>query len=611
MALEQCNKLLAINKIKPADEAHLHLLIAAIIEGTQKEHHINVQANHERIIEQIQTGLTLGGKPTSEIYRRLGDSQEAVGHVPEAITAYREAISMDPGGTLPLVRKVIELQLAQDDPSSADTSIAQYLKAPKISPVDRAWALGEQAQAMAQRGLYPDARKMLDQALALDPDRIAQGVAHYWLGYCLSKLADPKEAERVLRVARDQLTISNPIDADAAYLLGKIRQMDNDPEQAISFYQAVLTSHPASRTAPLARINRGICRMMLDDDLAGLTDLQEVVNGAVLKKTRDAEKEEAIASLKQASALLKSKADLQGALEVLEDEQAMVPEPPPEYYARLANVLERRADQIEALAVSADPAPDKAKVQDQVRKLRTEAGDAYIALSRGLIVADDRGQGEAMWKGVNLYDRAGSTQQSIAAMEKFVAERPDDGQAPDALLRLGRAYQATGQFDKAIKKFQQNQFRYPQSLAASRSGVPLAQAYIAKGPEFYPKAEKTLLAVLENNPILTPESEEFHQALFELAQLQYRTGRYEEAISRLEETTQRYPNDPRMGQLLFLMADSYRKSAWLLNAAMLSPTAATAGTPGATRDSRLPPRRTRSPLPRRAPKPPSRGMIGL
>jgi len=51
-----------------------------------------------------------------------------------------------------------------------------------------------------------------------------------------------------------------------------------------------------------------------------------------------------------------------------------------------------------------------------------------------------------------------------------------------------------------------------------------------------------------------------------LAQLYYRTGRYENAISRLEETSARYPSDPRMGQILFLMADSYRKSAMLLAA---------------------------------------------
>jgi tetratricopeptide (TPR) repeat protein len=130
-----------------------------------------------------------------------------------------------------------------------------------------------------------------------------------------------------------------------------------------------------------------------------------------------------------------------------------------------------------------------------------------------------------------------------------------------------------GLFDKAIAAFQRNQFRYPNSLAASKSAVPLAQAYIAKGPESYAKAESVLKSVVENNPVLTPEAEEFKQALLELAQLYYHTSRYEESIARLEELSARYPTDPRLGQLLFLMADSYRKSAALLD---MKPAVATA-----------------------------------
>jgi tetratricopeptide (TPR) repeat protein len=105
-------------------------------------------------------------------------------------------------------------------------------------------------------------------------------------------------------------------------------------------------------------------------------------------------------------------------------------------------------------------------------------------------------------------------------------------------------------------------------LAASKSGVPLAQAYIAKGPDSYAKAEKTLKAVIENNRLITPDAEEFRQALFELGQLYYRTERFEEAGAKFEEITERYPEDKRIAQLVFLMGDSYRKSALLLRDAI-------------------------------------------
>jgi tetratricopeptide (TPR) repeat protein len=251
-------------------------------------------------------------------------------------------------------------------------------------------------------------------------------------------------------------------------------------------------------------------------------------------------------------------------LEVLTYEQSLDRDPAAEFYGRLASIYERRADQLEQSAVAASATPaERLHRDEQVRELRTHAGDAYIAYSRGLTLADDRGHSEALWKGVDQYDRAGAVPKAISALELYVAERPDDGQTPDALLRLGQTYQAAGQFDKAITAFQRNQFRYPQSLAASKSGVPLAQAYIAKGPEHYQKAEKVLLDTIES-PLIGPDAEEFHQALFELSQLFYRTGRFEEAIARLEEMAERYPKDDRLGQLLFLMGDSYRKSATLL-----------------------------------------------
>ena len=91
---------------------------------------------------------------------------------------------------------------------------------------------------MAQRGEYTNARAMLDKALELDPGaRFAGSSAHDWLGYCLHKLGEDAEAERVLRIVRDQLRNGHPLDPQAAYLIGKIRQEQNDPRQAISFYE--------------------------------------------------------------------------------------------------------------------------------------------------------------------------------------------------------------------------------------------------------------------------------------------------------------------------------------------------------------------------------------
>lgn len=584
-AIDQLNKLLASEKLARESEAGARLLLAEALEAAQKQLGLDLDVNHERIVEQSRIALSQGVKPEAEIYRRLGDSYRALNKPAEALENYRRAIAMDATRALPLQRKVIDLQLVQPDSAPAEASLEDYLRLEGLTDAERAWALGRKAELLVNRGLYFEAKAMLGEARRFDGDPVAQGQVHYGLGYCAWKLGDLPEAERLLRVARDQLKCQHPLDADAAYALGRIRQDRDDPKESVSFFEHVIEIHPDSPVAPLARLGRGVCRIALGSDEAGLTDLHDLVEEMRAKKSRQRHRTEVLAGLRDASSTLSGRGNFQGALELMSYEQTLEPEPAPEFYSRLAAVFERRADQVDQTLAESPSAAEKIRRTSQVRDLRTKAGDAYVAYSRSVTLDDDRAHGEALWKGVGLYDRAGNIQHAISALELFVAERPDDGAAPEALLRLGRAYQAAGLFDKAISAYQRNQTRYGQSLAASKSGVPLAQAYIAKGPQSYPAAEAALLRVIDDNPLITPEALEFHEALFELAQLYYRTERYEESVFRLEELTDRYPQDERKGQVLFMMADSYRKSAALLNGGASVQAVSTGATPAAAAQS--------------------------
>lgn len=565
-AVDQLNKLLASEKLVRENEARVRLLLAESLESAQKLMKIDLDVNHERIIEQTRVALSQGVKPEAEIYRRLGDSYQSLNKPIDALQNYRRAIAMDSTRALSLQRKVIDLQLALPDPAPAEGSLDDYLRLEGLADAERAWALGRKAELLVNRGLYFEARALLGEARRFDGDPVAQGEIHYGLGYCAWKLGDLPEAERLLRVARDHLRTRHPLDADAAYALGRIRQDRDDPKEAVSFFEQVIEAHPDAAVAPLARLGRGVCRIALGSDAAGLTDLHDLVEELGARKSRQRYLSDAVTGMRDAAATLSARGNFQGALELMSYEQTLVPEPAAEFYSRLASVFERRANQVEKTLGDSPDAAERIRRTAQVRDLRTKAGDAYVAFSRLVTLEDDKAHGDALWRGVDLYDRAGNLQHAISALELLVAERPAGGAAPEALLRLGRAYQAAGLFDKAISAYQRNQSRYPQSLAASKSGVPLAQAYVAKGAASYPAAESALLRVIEDNPLITPEAQEFREALFELAQLFYRTERYEESVSRLEELTDRYPRDERRGQVLFMIADSYRKSASLLNA---------------------------------------------
>lgn len=562
-ALQQLNEVLTTSKLESLTQGRVHLMLAESLEMAQREKKLNIPANHLRIIEQTRLAMARGIQPDAKLLRRIAESYEALGRQKEALDNYEKAMVADPSKSLAMQRKIITMQLDSTDPASAEPQLEEYLKNKSITNAERAWATGEQAQLMIDAGKYLDARALLGQAMALEMDPVSSGALNYRMGYSSYKLGSMDEAERYLRVARDQLQVKHPLDGDASLLLGNIAMQKDAVPEAEAFYNVVLISHPDSPAAPRARMGRGLTRILQKQDDAGLNDLHELVNEILRKESRKKYKDEALVALQTGAKYLSNRGNFSGAIELLTAEQQLQENPPPSFYGRVGEAYEKYAAQLDATIADVS-STEKIKRGQLVRDLRTKAGDAYVAYSRGLTIADDKGYADAMWKGVELFDKAGNTQRVIAALDLFASERPEDPQTPDALLRLGKAYQAAGLFDKAISAYQKNLFRYPKTLAASKSAVPLAAAYVAKGPDNFGKAETTLHSVIDNNPLVTPESEEFKQALFDLALLFYRTNRFEEAVQRFEEFTKRYPVDDRTGQLLFLMADSYRKSASLL-----------------------------------------------
>src|SRR5689334_1470951 len=90
-AIEQLNRILSSDKLARENEARVHLLLAEALEQGQKLHHVSLRSNYERIIEQTQLALSQGISGTSDTYRRLGESYEALGKPSEELDSYRRA----------------------------------------------------------------------------------------------------------------------------------------------------------------------------------------------------------------------------------------------------------------------------------------------------------------------------------------------------------------------------------------------------------------------------------------------------------------------------------------------------------------------------------------
>jgi tetratricopeptide (TPR) repeat protein len=569
-ALQQLNRLLVGERLSQENEAAVHLTIAQALESAQQQRKINIPANHIRIIEQTQLAMQMGIKPTGEIHRRLGNSYVALGRNADAISAFRLAMTVDPARALHLRKKIVEVQSASEDSAAAMASLDDYLASKDITDAEKAWGLGEKSQILADRGDFVAARALIADALKLDTDPLVQAQANYRLAYCAWKLNKPDEAEKLARAARDQFHGQHPLDADAAYLLARLRHEQNDLPGALAFYETVITKYPDSRCVMGARLGQAACHVNAGQEPLGLAELRELVNVVATQKNQNVLRDQTLQTLRQTSQLLVGKLNYEQALAALDLEKVLTEKPAAEFLQRLAAAAQKRAEQIELASVDLPPA-ERVRPDQTVRDLLNRAADAQIQFARA---TNDI---EVFWAGVDLYNRAKNPTGASNAMELLAGERPNDAGTANVLLKLGESYAAAGANDKAIASLKQLQTRFGNSPTAERGVLPLARAYIATGAAGYPSAERVLSEYLDRNVHANVNNDDTRQASLELASVHYRTDQYEKAITILQGVLAQSPSPDVADQATFLAADSYRKIAVAIDAKVASSNSPKAG----------------------------------
>jgi TolA-binding protein len=322
----------------------------------------------------------------------------------------------------------------------------------------------------------------------------------------------------------------------------------------------VVKSYPDSPVAPLAKLSRGVLRVQRGggEEEQGVADLKAVAEQAKVALAETPLRADVLAGLRKASAALAARGNAQATIDLLLAEQSLDPHLPASFFARLADAYEKRAEQVEQSLADA-PAEDKVKRAQLAREFCLKAGDAQLSYSRALLAAGEKDYLEPFWKALDLYERGDASGNVVAALELFVTERADDAAAPDALLRLARAYQSLGQTDKAMSAYGRLQGAYPKSPAATKAALALA-VLLEKQPD-KAQAAKTVLLGIVNNAAVAQDSDEYKQALFELASLNCRGGEWREATPRLEQFVAKYPADARAGEAAFLLGECYRDAA--------------------------------------------------
>ncbi len=565
-AAESVARLMSAGEPMPAQcEGKVHLLLAEALDAAQKQRKQSIPANHTRIIEQTQIALAQGVRPSGDIHRRLGESYEALGQPVEAVSQYRRAIAMDPARSLRLQRKVIDLQLAQNDWAPAESSLDAYLASSEIADAERAWALSVKAQLTIDRGDYAGAQKLLSKSLELDKDPIAQAEANYRLGVCAWKQGKLDDAAKLLAAARTAFRGQHPLDADAAYALGAIAQAKSDFAGAVALFDKIIAAYPDSTAAPAARFARGLCGIEKrggggggDDDAAAVADVR--ASAVELAKSSPAMRAQVVTGLQKASALLADRENYQAAADLLGEEQAIATNPSSGYFQRLGAVYEKRARQVEQSAADAVAAAEKVRRQQLARDFTRRAGDAYLMIVRAKLSAGESDYPDAMWHAIDLYDRAANAIGAAAALEVFVSDHAADPIAPEALLRLAGIYESTGQADKAISAYNRLRGAYPKSIASAKAVLPLA-GLLEKSPQTTPLARRALAELVDDADAAKRSPDDYRAALFELGSLCYRAGDVKDATLRLEQFVSQFPRDDRAGEAMFVLGECHLLSA--------------------------------------------------
>ncbi len=162
-----------------------------------------------------------------------------------------------------------------------------------------------------------------------------------------------------------------------------------------------------------------------------------------------------------------------------------------------------------------------------------------------------------LWQSCEAYFWGQSYSSAIRVLGNYLRYEPEKRNA-QALLRLGQSLLARGNTNRGIAALEECIELHPDDAATYRARLDCAAGYRNRGDDTF--AEELLLANLSGS-LQSPRSPEWRDSLFELGHMLHDTGRYTEAIDRLEEAIDRYPSDRKTRLANYLVADSYRKAA--------------------------------------------------
>lgn len=466
------------------------------------------------------------------------------------------------------VRKLLTeayLNLPNPDFNSALENNDALLAGNQITPLERNEALLNRISMFVRLGKLNEARELLG-SLPDDPSYLAK--KKLLLGQIIASTARAMEEESAEKSALIEQSLSELREADrldkrkgetsrqAMVMIGQCYELRNDPFSAIEQYEAVGNRYGDTPESIVATLNKARLAQLADNTekaLAGYRAVLESISDPLTYINPMMSLSQLRSQFLLAHGMFLKKHQFDQAMGLVEYLPALF---------STTKVTELRAITHVAWGEASLERAEDAQRYQSIESLKTEgryhfraAGRAYQTLAE--LRFSTRHYTDDLWQAAENYFRGQSYTHTALVLDDYLHNEAQTRRAL-ALLRYGQSKLAIGKTQEAIAALDECIEMHSRDPNIYSARVECAKAYLlANQPR---KAEKLLLTNLMGET-LTPASIEWRDSLFLLGDQLHEEGKYAEAIAKLEEAVERYPEAPQALLAQYTIARAFHSAA--------------------------------------------------
>ncbi|WP_432799446.1 tetratricopeptide repeat protein [Poriferisphaera sp. WC338] len=549
-----------------------------------------IQENNKQILKYYDDAVGLGAELGPQAIKRYAETLIALGRM-DQVRSVIDQLKDDHMTRQEIFKRLVAHEFDRrwvTDGKGLVSLIAEYSemlehlgKADRV--VEDVWLTDMRAALMLEAG---DGEAALDFLLKRI-QRLNGRASDRQLAGLTVKLARAYElegelesAKRYYQLVQQHIERDDDLNADIYTGLGRIALAGSDPQgvqQAQAYFATVVKEYPLGIQSPYvgALLGAADCEARLGEFASSVEHFRQAAQ-MLSEQARpgDRRRDEMLDVVQSHIRFASENKEYEQALEYLKLLRPLYGKDlPARVLLSFATTHEKIGEQAAAKAAAIDPretgdasvarvASFKRRNKEGVIHFGT-AGDYYLEHARAVTIGDNAGHGESLWKSAENYDRANKWEDAVDVYAEFVKTRESDPRRVRAMNHLGRALFTLGQYKPAIEKFSEVVRDHPRTIEAYEARVMLAKAYEKEGE--VEKALRGLEQVVVDDPVVTPDSKQYREALIELGRMYYKQigkddGAAEQAIETLTKGVERYGSDDEGGVLRFMLADAYRKS---------------------------------------------------